>query len=325
MNKTMDRRSFLKSIAAIGAAFAVKTVGATDVLTQYNSTEAVDADQSSGTTGGTPDLVAVMGGAPAEMFRKAIAEMGGISTFVKKGQKVVVKPNIGWDKTPALAGNTNPELVAEIVKQCLAAGAKEVVVFDNTCDEWQKCYKNSGIEDAVEKAGGRMMPGNNESYYVAINLPKGKTLKKAKVHKAIIDCDVWINVPILKNHGGAKMTMAMKNLMGIVWDRRYFHNNGLQQCIADICTLDKKPALNVLDAYRVLKDNGPQGRSAADVVNGKALFISRDIVAIDTAGNKFFNQIRPMSIDQVSHIANGQAHGLGTMNIDKLNVKRIKM
>ena len=99
------------------------------------------------------DLVAVMGGEPAEMFRKAIAEFGGMGKFVKAGQKVVVKPNIGWDKVPELAGNTNPKLVAEIVKQCFAAGAKEVTVFDHTCDDWQKCYKNSGIE-AVAKAAG---------------------------------------------------------------------------------------------------------------------------------------------------------------------------
>ncbi|MDR0619626.1 MAG: DUF362 domain-containing protein [Bacteroidales bacterium] len=321
----MDRRTFLKSVVAAGATLVVKTIGATTVLTERfeQTADAAEGEAALGTV--APDLVAVMGGTPAAMFQKAIAEFGGISTFVKKGQKVVVKPNIGWDKTPDLAGNTNPELVGEIVKQCMDAGAKEVVVFDNTCDEWQKCYKNSGIDQAVKKAGGRMMPANNESYYREIKLPRAKIMKKAKIHQAILDCDVWINVPVLKNHGGAKMTMSMKNLMGIVWDRRYFHNNGLQQCIADMCTLDKKPALNIVDAYRVMKDNGPRGKSAADVVSGKALFMSRDIVAVDTAAAKFFNQIRTMPLEDIGHLANGQAHGLGTMNIDKLNVKRIRM
>ncbi|MDR1973572.1 MAG: DUF362 domain-containing protein [Bacteroidales bacterium] len=314
----MNRREFLKSIALAGAAFAVKKAGATDILSQSFETAASSAT-------GMPDLVAVMGGTPVTMFQKAIAEMGGIGAFVKKGQKVVVKPNIGWDKTPELAGNTNPLLVGEIVKQCLAAGAKEVVVFDNTCDDWQKCYKNSGIEDAVKKAGGRMMPANDESYYRSVNLPQAKVMKKAKIHQAILDCDVWINVPILKNHGGAKMTMSMKNHMGIVWDRRFFHNNDLQQCIADMCTLDKKPILNIVDAYRVMKDNGPRGKSAADVVMGNALFMSKDIVAIDTAATKFFNQIRKMPLEDVGHLADGQALKLGTMDIDKLNVKRIRL
>ena len=99
-------------------------------------------------------------------------------------------------------------------------------------------------------------------------------------------------MPILKNHGGANLTISMKNHMGIVWDRGFFHSNDLQQCIADICTMDKKAVLNVVDAYRVLKTNGPRGRSASDVVLTKGLFISQDIVAVDTAATKFFNQVR---------------------------------
>ena len=175
--------------------------------------------------------------------------------FIKPGQKVVVKPNIGWDKVPELAGNTNPKLITEIIKQCFAAGAKEVTVFDHTCDDWQKCYKNSGIEAAAKEAGAKVMPAHLESYYKPVDLPKGQKMKKAKIHEAILNCDVWINVPILKNHGGANLTISMKNHMGIVWDRGFFHQNDLQQCIADICTLEKKAVLNVVDAYRIMKTN----------------------------------------------------------------------
>ena len=115
------------------------------------------------------------------------------------------------------------------------------------------------------------------------------------------------------------------NHMGIVWDRGFFHQNDLQQCIADICTLQKKAVLNVVDAYRIMKTNGPRGRSASDVVLAKGLFISPDIVAVDTAAAKFFNQVREMPLDTVGHLAKGEALKIGTMNIDKLNVKRIKM
>jgi uncharacterized protein (DUF362 family) len=251
--------------------------------------------------------------------------MGGMSKFIKKGWKVTVKPNIGWDKTPELAGNTNPQLVGEIVRQCFAAGASEVTVFDHTCDDWMKCYKNSGIENAAKAAGAKVVPAHEESYYRSVSLPDGKALKDAKVHQAILDSDAWINVPVLKHHGGANLTIAMKNYMGIVWDRRIFHNSGLQQCIADICTLSKRPVLNVVDAYRTVKTNGPQGRSLTDVVDTKGLFISQDIIAVDTAAAKFFGQIREMPLDYVSCLANGQALGLGTMNLDKLNIKRIKL
>jgi uncharacterized protein (DUF362 family) len=312
----MNRRDFLRTVAVTGAAFSLKFSSGMDILAQSSKNTAVNK---------TPDLIAVMGGEPEAMFRKAIAEVGGIGKFVKKGQKVCVKPNIGWDKTPELAANTNPKLVAEIVKQCFDTGASEVVVFDHTCDEWTKCYKNSGIEAAAKKAGAKILPGNDESYYREVALPQGKSLKSAKIHSAILNCDVWINVPILKHHGGANMSLAMKNHMGIIWDRRIFHSKDLQQCIADICTLNKKSVLNVIDAYRLLKQNGPQGKTEADVVLAKALFLSQDIVAADTAATKFFNKIRKMPLEHVGHLAHGQELKLGTTDLEKINVKRINL
>lgn len=115
------------------------------------------------------------------------------------------------------------------------------------------------------------MPGNDEKYFKVVAIPGGVTLKKTKIHESLIEADAWINVPILKNHGGAKLSCAMKNMMGIVWDRRFFHQNDLQQCIADICTWQKKPVLNIVDAYRMMHQNGPQGKSAADVATLKSM------------------------------------------------------
>lgn len=306
----MKRRFFLKAVALTGVAATFKLSDGLEVMAQSAKGY---------------DLVAVLGGNPAEMFKKAIAELGGMGKFVKKGQKVVVKPNIGWDRTPELAANTNPELVTEIIKQCFTSGAKEVVVFDHTCDDWRKCYKNSGIQDAVEKAGGKMMPAHEETYYREVSLPNGVNLKSTKIHQAILDCDVWINVPVLKMHGGAKMSVSLKNLMGIVWDRRFFHSHNLQQCIADCNTLSKKPVLNIVDAYRVIKSNGPQGRTESDVALAKGLFISSDSVAIDTAAIKFYNQISAMDLNTVEHVGKAEALKVGTTKIERLNVKRIKV
>lgn len=312
----MDRRDFLKAAAITGAALTFKMKGGMDLMSQT---------VKSANSGETVDLVAVMGGEPDAMFKRAIAEMGGMGRFVKKGYKVALKPNIGWDKSPELAGNTNPKLISAIIKDCFDAGASEVTVFDHTCDDWVRCYKNSGIEDAAKAAGAKVMPAHEESYYRKISLPQAKKLKEAKVHQAILDSDVWINVPILKHHGGANLSISMKNHMGLVWDRRIFHSTDLQQCIADICTMEKKSVLSIVDAYRVLKTNGPRGKTASDVVLSKALFISQDMVAADTSAAKFFNQIREMPIEHVSHIANGEKLNVGTMDIDKLNVKRIKL
>jgi uncharacterized protein (DUF362 family) len=272
-----------------------------------------------------PDLVAVMGGEPAVMLDRALAKFGGIKSFVKKGQIVVLKPNIGWDKTPDHAADTNPDLVAAMVKQCYSAGAKRVEVFDHTCNQWDRCYVNSGIKNAVESAGGIMIPANDESFFRTVAIPNGVKLKQTAIHRSLLDCDVWFNMPILKNHGGAKMTISMKNYMGIVWDREYFHRTDLQQCIADVCTFHKRPALNIVDAYRIMFQNGPQGKSVADTALLKTLIVSPDIVAADAASVKFFNQVRKMNINEVSHIQMGQALHLGTEDLEKLRIDRIKI
>lgn len=309
----MERRNFLKAALLGGIAGAIQLKPETIFAAESSSAQ------------GKNDLVAVMGGDPVTMYNKGMAAMGGISRFVKKGQKVVVKPNIGWDKKPELAANTNPQLVAAIVADCLKAGASEVVVFDHTCDEWQACYKNSGIEAAAKAAGAKMAFAHDEKYYKEVNLPKGLRLKSAKIHENIIDCDVWINVPVLKNHGGAKMTIAMKNYMGIVWDRGFWHSNDLQQCIADCATYSKKPVVNIVDAYRIMTQNGPKGKTIDDVVEAKALFISTDIVAADTAALKFFNQFREMKIEAVSHIGKAENLNVGTSNLESIKVERIKI
>jgi uncharacterized protein (DUF362 family) len=309
----MKRRDFIKTSAAVGIA----------ALTFDKLQAAITSNQLM--VEAAPDLVAVMGGEPAQLLERALTEMGGIEKYVKKGQNVVIKPNIGWDKTPELAANTNPELIEALVKQCLKAGAKKVTVFDNTCDNWQKCYSSSGIEQAAKAAGATVLPGNDETYYKEVAIPQGVKLKSAKIHQALLDADVWFNVPILKNHGGSKMTISMKNYMGIVWDRRFFHSNDLQQCIADICTWSKKPALNIIDAYRCLRKNGPQGRSVSDTSVLKSLIVSTDIIAADTAAIGLFNQVEEMDINTVTHIAKGENFKLGTQNLDKLNIKRIRL
>src|SRR5690606_19243584 len=247
----MDRRKFLKAVALTGAAATtIKEADAMSLLTQSFQTASATRY----------DLVAVMGGEPEVMFRKAIAELGGIQNFISKGDKICIKPNIGWDKTPEMAANTNPKLVTEIIRQCFDAGAREVTGFDHTCNDWRKCYASSGIEEAAKAAGAKVLPAHQESYYRSVSLPKGRSLKETKIHQAILDADKWINVPILKNHGGAQLTISMKNYMGIVWDRGFFHANDLQQCIADVCTYAKRPVLNVVDAYRLMKTSGPRGK-----------------------------------------------------------------
>jgi uncharacterized protein (DUF362 family) len=309
----MKRRDFLRTGVVAGAVVALNPEELQAVAARAAAAE------------GNADMAAVMGGEPAVLLDKALEALGGIGKFVRKGQKVVIKPNIGWDRTPDLAANTNPELVAALVKRCLEAGATKVTVFDHTCDNWQKCYDNSGIAAAARKAGALVVPGNDESYYREVTIPGGVVLKKAKIHQALLEADAWINVPILKNHGGAKLSCAMKNYLGIVWDRRIFHSSDLQQCIADICTWEKRPVLNVVDAYRIMHQNGPQGKSAADVAVLKSLIASPDIVAVDAAALGMFNQVKKLDMQAVAHIGMGEKLKLGSTDLKKKTIRRIKL
>ncbi len=269
---------------------------------------------------GPPDLVAVKNGEPEALFDSGIQALGGMGRFVKKGQTVVVKPNIGWNTPPERAANTNPRLVRRIIEHCLQAGAKAVYVFDHTCDAWRDSYRTSGIEQAVKDAGGRMAPGNSEGYFQAVTVTHGRRLREAKEHELILQADVFINVPVLKSHGGATLTVAMKNLMGVVWDRGEWHANNLHQCIADFASY-RKPDLNVVDAYNVLMRHGPRGVSAADVANLRAQLLTTDLVTADAAAAKLFG----LEPDAVDYIRIASEMGVGRKDLEKLNIQRIAL
>jgi len=303
----MKRRDFIKKSAGAGVISS-----AVMALNSYKNLF--------GSTGGEQswDLVAVKGGEPELMLDKAILSLGGMKRYVKPNQTVVIKPNIGWDTSPERGGNTNPELVARIIEHCLSAGAKTVYVFDHTINEWTRTYSNSGIEKAAKDAGAKVVSGNSESYYHQITIRNGKKLKSDKVHELILESDVFINVPILKSHGGSTLTISMKNLMGVMWDRQWWHGNDLHQCIADFAS-EIKPTLNVVDAYRVMKRNGPRGVSLSDVVEMKSLIISEDIVAADAAAAKLFGK----EPEQIGHIRIANAMGVGTSDLTGLSINRI--
>ncbi len=302
----MDRRTFIKS-----------TISAS-VLAASSAAAGRISPLFAGSDESPVDLVAVRGGEPDVMFDRGIAALGGMRAFVSRGDRVVVKPNIGWDVAPERGGNTHPALVSRIIRQCFDAGAGEVYVFDHTCDSWKNCYRTSGIEKAAKDAGAKVVPGNSESYYHPVVVQAGRTLTRAKEHELLLESDIFINVPVLKSHSSARVTIGMKNLMGVVWDRGFWHSNDLHQCIADFATY-RKPTLNVVDAYYVMKRNGPRGVSVEDVTTMKAQLLSTDIVAIDSAAAKLFG-IEPRA---VRHIQLAADRKVGRMDLDRLNIKRI--
>ena len=310
------RRDFIKAGLALGASLPLANFGklfAADL-------PATTAGVSAAAVQTKSILVAVRDGERAAMLDKAMAALGGMEAFVKKGQTVLVKPNIGWDSPPELGADTHPETVKRVIEMCYAAGAKSVSMFDNTCDQWQRTYANSGIEKVAKETGATLVNGKDATLYREVEIPNGKKLQKSKIHSLVLDSDVFINVPVLKHHGGSLITGCMKNLMGIVLDRGFYHRTDLHQCIADLLTF-KKPTLNILDAYAPMVRNGPRGKSADDLVVMRTLLVSTDIVAIDAAGAKLLNH-QP---SDVRHIAIAAEMKLGTMDLEQVDIRRFKL
>jgi uncharacterized protein (DUF362 family) len=310
-----NRREFLKKGLSLGLIAGSATIlGRPDFLLAQNAPQSL------------PDLVAVRNGEPDALFNKGIELMGGINQFVKKGQTVVVKPNIGFPRLPQAAATTNPLLVKTIVERCYAAGARRVYVFDNvvlpTSANARNCYRLSGIEEAAKAARAIVVPVDDFSYR-KVEIPDGKTLKTAEVHSLIFDTDVFINVPVLKHHSSAHLSIAMKNLMGIIKNRMEYHLVGLDQCIADFC-LYRKPDLNIVDAYRVMISHGPSGQNVENPTNvqmKKTILLSRDIVAVDAAATKIFGR----DPEEIGYIKMAHAQKIGNMNLKELKIVTFAM
>jgi len=314
-----NRRDFIKTGLALGATFSLADLGSLFAADAAPNGPAVPAPAAGAAR---PVLVAVRDGARVAMLEKALAALGGIGVFVKPGQTVLIKPNIGWDVPPERGANTHPDLVGRLTTLCLGAGAKSVSVFDCTCDYWQSTYANSGIAQAAKDAGAQVVPGDDASLYREVTIPGGVKLKQARVHSLVLDSDVFINLPVLKHHGGTLMTACMKNLMGVVSkrDQQHYHREDLHQCIADFLTF-RRPTLNLLDAYHPMVRNGPRGKTAEDLVEMRFLLASTDIVAIDAAAAKMLGH-QP---SDVRHVRLAADLKLGTMDLTAVDIRRFKL
>ncbi|MDR1578224.1 MAG: DUF362 domain-containing protein [Deltaproteobacteria bacterium] len=306
----MNRRTFLKTLA--GSALALGLDLGSGLGLSPLAPRRLNAQNF-------PDLVAVKGSDLTVMFDRGLEALGGLGQFIKKGQTVLVKPNMGWAVTPEGAANTNPALLAHIIKNALNLGAKKVYVFDNTCDNWKDAYRVSGLEKAATEAGATVAPANSDGYFQKIDLPGAKTLKSTQFHELFLEADVILNVPVLKHHGGAKMTAAMKNLMGAIYDRHPLHRLGLDETIPEL-TLHKKPNLHIVDAARVMLSGGPRGRGDSRYLASQMLIVSPDPVATDAACAKILEAngiIVPRYIELAAQM------GIGVADLNQLSVQRL--
>lgn len=300
----MDRRNFLKQISLWSAGLSLSVPG-------FKICEALALEKK------TPLLTHATGKDYEKLVARILKPLGGIQKFVRTGDKVVVKPNIGWDRNPAQAGNTHPLVVKALVEQTLEAGASEVRVFDRTCNEERRCYVNSGLKDALDKIKDKRVKffHPDDRKYIPVNIERGKAVNRLEIYKDALEADTYINVPVAKHHSLSGLTLGIKNSMGVLGGRRGKMHHNLGQKLADLATV-VQPKLTVIDATRILLRNGPQGGDLKDVKIMDTVIASADPVAADAYATTLFG-LQP---DEIESTVAAHKLGLGEMDLKAVQI-----
>jgi len=315
LGKKISRRGFVK-LCGMG----IGTLIFNSVLFKLAfSQEDVSTGRKAKKTKGLHDLVVAKGEDPYAMAVKAIEAMGGMGKFVKRNSIVIIKPNISWDRTPEQAANTNPYVVAALIDLCFKAGARRVNVFDRSCNDAKLCYENSGIEKIAKEKGANVFFVDDWNT-VKARFNYKSPMEGWPIYRDAVECDTFINVPILKHHGLTGLTLSMKNLMGVCAGNRGLIHDGIGLKLAHLADF-LKPDLTVIDAYRVLTRGGPTGGRLEDIVNMKTLIVGTDSVLCDSYACRLMDK-DPMS---VSYISEGAKLKIGSADISMADILSINV
>ncbi len=262
-----------------------------------------------------PDMAVIRGDDPAQLAREAIAELGGIRRFISRADVVLIKPNIGWDRTPEQAANTNPSVVAEVIRQCTNAGAKRILVTDVSCNDPRRCFQRSGIAEAAQREGAEVILPD-PSKYKEVDL-QGEVLRQWPVLNAFLSVDKIINVPIAKHHSLTGTTLGMKNWYGILGGPRHQLHQMIHESLADLADF-MRPTLTLIDCYRILVRNGPTGGNLEDVLLKKTMVAGTDPVALDAyVAKAYWN----LDVSALPYLGMAAQRGLGTYEFEKVRTR----
>jgi uncharacterized protein (DUF362 family) len=264
---------------------------------------------------GYPELAVVTGESPEKITRGAVELLGGMKRFIGRGDKVIIKPNIGWDRTPEMAACTNPEIVKAVVAMALEAGAREVIVMDHTINQEKRCYIRSGIQAAAQAAGAKVLFPEDQRLK-KMNL-KGEWLKDWEVYTDFLEADKIINLPATKVHSLSRVTLGMKNWLGAIGGSRNQLHQKIDEAMVDLAAFFK-PTLTILDSYRILFRNGPQGGRISDTKLMKTVVAGTDPVAIDAYGATLFD-FKPQ---ELLFLQLASARGLGKLELEKVRIEK---
>jgi uncharacterized protein (DUF362 family) len=269
--------------------------------------------------------LAVISGDPVAATKKALEVLGGISRFVKKGERVILKPNMSFTRTPEFGATTHPQVVATVAQACMEAGAQQVLVLDHTLHRAELCLERTGIREACKDiAGVHVLALQERKFFREIKIPQGKVLERVEVMKEVLDSPVLINIPVAKSHSATGVSMGIKGLMGLIWDREIFHSQvDMNQALADLATIIK-PQLTILDATRALTSGGPGG--PGEVKKPNLIIAGIDPVAVDSYGVSvvpWYGQT--FKGRQVEHLQLAHQRGLGKIDIEQSKVFKEKV
>jgi uncharacterized protein (DUF362 family) len=307
----MNRREFLKKSAEC-AAYTATAMALTGVFKRADA-----ADK-------TPDLV-VAHGSPGPATRAAVEAMGGIGTYVHPGNKVVIKPNMSFPNPPKWGTTTHPDVVRELTAMCLKAGASSVLVLDNPLRNSELCLERSGLKEAcIGLPETQVQALTDKSFFQEVKIPQGKALTSTMVMKKALEANALITVPVAKSHSATGVSLSMKGMMGLVYDRRTFHMDlDLDVAIVDLCTV-LKPTLTIIDASRILSEGGPGG--PGKVIPMNMIIASTDFVAADAMAVEMGTWYgRKFKAHQVKHIQMAHERGLGRIDASSLSVKEVRV
>ena len=303
----ISRREAVVRLAQAGVAAAAVGAGVI-AFTDRRAAAAVPPSVRDWRMTGEPlRAVAARGADPAANVRRALAALGGMGRFVRKGEVVLVKPNVGWDRLPAQAANSDPDVVAEVVRQALGAGARKVIVADISCNDPRRCFGRSGVRETAEKAGAVVLDGSQLRL-----VPAGLSGAAAglEVIEPLLAADRVVNVPVAKHHGLSGVTLGFKNWFGVLGQGRNRLHQDIDRSIAELGATFR-PTLTVVDATRVLLGNGPQGGSLSDVKAIGAVAVGTDPVLLDAWG------ARQLGVDPrtLGFIAEAERRDLGRSDL----------
>ena len=257
------------------------------------------------------------GGDPYATAVSCIEGLGGMSAFVNRGDSVLLKPNIGWDRRVEQGANTHPEVVRAVSEMCLEAGADKVVILDRPCNDARRTYRTSGMQDMVKSlSDGRIsLDFVRDNRFLKTDIPRGVVIRKWPLYEEALKADIIINIPVAKHHSISRLTLGMKNLMGLMGGNRGSFHSGIGQKLADLTSV-LDPGLTVLDATRIMVRNGPTGGRLEDVKILNRVAASRDPVAIDAYGATLFG----VAPSDLSFVTAAHRMGLGEMDLDKVKI-----